>query len=75
MEIQFLGTGAGIPSKFRNVSSLALRLHDELNEVWLFDCEKQHNIKYLTHLFALKKSLISLLRICMVIIYLDFQDY
>ena len=38
MEIQFLGTGAGVPSKMRNVSSIALKLLDELNEVWMFDC-------------------------------------
>ncbi|MGT2887160.1 ribonuclease Z [Streptococcus didelphis] len=38
MEIQFLGTGAGQPAKQRNVSSLALKLLDEINEVWLFDC-------------------------------------
>ncbi|MGT2866222.1 ribonuclease Z [Streptococcus fryi] len=38
MEIQFLGTGAGQPSKSRNVSSLALKLLDEINQVWLFDC-------------------------------------
>ncbi len=38
MYIQFLGTGAGQPSKARNVSSLALKLLDEINEVWLFDC-------------------------------------
>lgn len=46
MEVLFLGTGAGIPSKTRNVSSLALRLHDEINETWLFDCGEgtQHQI-------------------------------
>lgn len=38
MYIQFLGTGAGQPSKARNVSSLALKLLDEINEIWLFDC-------------------------------------
>ncbi|CYY42483.1 ribonuclease Z [Streptococcus suis] len=38
MQIQFLGTGAGQPSKARNVSSLALKLLDEINQVWLFDC-------------------------------------
>ncbi|AER21036.1 TPA: ribonuclease Z [Streptococcus suis] len=38
MQIQFLGTGAGQPSKGRNVSSLALKLLDEINQVWLFDC-------------------------------------
>jgi ribonuclease BN (tRNA processing enzyme) len=38
MELQFLGTGAGQPSKSRNVSSLVLKLLDEINEVWMFDC-------------------------------------
>ncbi|MDQ0222494.1 ribonuclease Z [Streptococcus moroccensis] len=38
MHIQFLGTSAGQPSKMRNVSSLALKLLDEINEIWLFDC-------------------------------------
>ncbi|HFR3411798.1 TPA: ribonuclease Z [Streptococcus suis] len=38
MYIHFLGTGAGQPSKARNVSSLALKLLDEINQVWLFDC-------------------------------------
>ena len=46
MEFEFLGTGAGIPSKGRNVSAVALKLLDELNEVWLFDCGEatQHQI-------------------------------
>ncbi|MGX7092616.1 ribonuclease Z [Hutsoniella sourekii] len=46
MEIQFLGTGAGVPAKSRNVSSLALKLLNEINEVWLFDCGEatQHQI-------------------------------
>lgn len=38
MEIKFLGTGAGVPSKGRNVSSLVLKLLDELNQIWMFDC-------------------------------------
>ena len=37
MELEFLGTSAGSPSKFRNVTALALKLLDEINEVWLFD--------------------------------------
>ncbi len=37
MELYFLGTGAGIPSKQRNVSSLALNLLAERGTVWLFD--------------------------------------
>ncbi|MBY5034918.1 ribonuclease Z [Streptococcus gallolyticus] len=46
MYLQFLGTSAGQPSKSRNVSSLALKLLDELNEIWLFDCGEgtQHQI-------------------------------
>lgn len=38
MQIQFLGTSAGLPSRFRNVSSTALKLLEEMNEIWLFDC-------------------------------------
>lgn len=38
MELEFLGTGAGVPAKHRNVTSIALRLLDEHNAVWLFDC-------------------------------------
>lgn len=38
MEIEFLGTGAGVPAKQRNVTSIALKLLDERNSVWLFDC-------------------------------------
>ncbi|MGY3749816.1 ribonuclease Z [Vagococcus acidifermentans] len=46
MEIQFLGTGAGVPGRLRNVSSIALKLLDEINEIWLFDCGEgtQHQI-------------------------------
>lgn len=46
MFIQFLGTGAGVPSKTRNVSSVALKMLDERNEIWLFDCGEatQHTI-------------------------------
>lgn len=50
MKLLFLGTGAGVPAKNRNVSSLALKLLDELNEVWLFDCGEstQHQILHTT---------------------------
>ena len=37
MQLEFLGTGAGSPGKFRNVTSTALRLLDEGYDVWLFD--------------------------------------
>ncbi|WP_195851135.1 ribonuclease Z [Aerococcus tenax] len=38
MELTFLGTGAGVPSKARNVSCTLLKLLDERNEMWMFDC-------------------------------------
>ncbi|WP_347862801.1 ribonuclease Z [Salimicrobium sp. PL1-032A] len=38
MELYFLGTGSGVPSKERNVSSLTLRLLEETGKVWMFDC-------------------------------------
>jgi ribonuclease Z len=46
MEILFLGTGAGVPAKMRNVSSLVLKLLDERGSLWLFDCGEatQHQI-------------------------------
>ena len=46
MEIFFLGTGAGIPAKLRNVTSIALKLLDERGTIWLFDCGEatQHQI-------------------------------
>ncbi|GAA0609341.1 ribonuclease Z [Virgibacillus siamensis] len=46
MELMFLGTGSGIPSKSRNVSALALTLLQEENSIWLFDCGEatQHQI-------------------------------
>ncbi|MFC5557903.1 ribonuclease Z [Ureibacillus thermophilus] len=46
MELEFLGTGAGMPSKGRNTSSLALKLYEERGTIWLFDCGEatQHQI-------------------------------
>ena len=45
MRITFLGTGAGIPTRERNVSSVAVRLSQSA-ETWLFDCGEgtQHRI-------------------------------
>lgn len=37
MQITFLGTSSGVPTRSRNVSSVALRLPQRA-EVWLFDC-------------------------------------
>jgi ribonuclease Z len=38
LEIYFLGTGAGMPSKERNVSAIVLNLLAECNSYWMFDC-------------------------------------
>lgn len=38
MELVFLGTGAGMPSKERNVASCVLDLMKERQSLWVFDC-------------------------------------
>lgn len=45
VQITFLGTSSGVPTRSRNVSSVALRLPQRA-EVWLFDCGEgtQHQI-------------------------------
>ena len=50
MKITFLGTGAGLPSKQRNVSSVALHLLKDEGAIWLFDCGEatQHQILHTT---------------------------
>ncbi|WOV88916.1 ribonuclease Z [Sporosarcina oncorhynchi] len=46
MELFFLGTGAGMPSKQRNTSSLVLNLSAEKEGYWMFDCGEatQHQL-------------------------------
>lgn len=46
MELIFLGTGAGVPSNNRNVSSLVLDLKSLQRGLWMFDCGEgtQHQI-------------------------------
>ncbi|WP_044640968.1 ribonuclease Z [Risungbinella massiliensis] len=46
MEITFLGTGAGVPAKHRNVSSLILRFPEYDGDQWIFDCGEgtQHQV-------------------------------
>lgn len=45
MEITFLGTSSGVPTRARNVSSVALRLPQKA-EIWLLDCGEgtQHQL-------------------------------
>jgi ribonuclease Z len=45
VQITFLGTSSGVPTRSRNVSSIALRLPQRA-ELWLFDCGEgtQHQI-------------------------------
>ncbi|CCW29038.1 Ribonuclease BN (fragment) [Xenorhabdus nematophila F1] len=38
MELKFLGTSAGIPTKERNVTSLILDLQGIRKALWMFDC-------------------------------------
>jgi ribonuclease Z len=46
LDLFFLGTGAGMPAKLRNVTSIALKLLEERGAVWLFDVGEatQHQI-------------------------------
>lgn len=45
MEVTFLGTSSGVPTRSRNVSSVALKL-TQRGEIWLFDCGEgtQHQL-------------------------------
>lgn len=50
MQLQFLGTGAGMPSKERNTSSVVLELYEERGMAWMFDCGEatQHQMLHTT---------------------------
>ena len=72
MELQFLGTGAGQPSKQRNVSSVALKLLDELNEIWLFDVGEATQHQILRTNIKLRKVIYHIIT---VITFLGYQGY
>ena len=72
MEIQFLGTGAGVLTKHRNVTGIALKLLDERNAVWLFDCGEGTQLQILKVVFAQEKLKRFLLHIYMGIIFLVY---
>ncbi|KIL49009.1 ribonuclease Z [Jeotgalibacillus alimentarius] len=46
MRLHFLGTGAGVPAKERNVSAVVLKQINKNGDSWLFDCGEatQHQI-------------------------------
>lgn len=50
MDLQFLGTGAGMPSKLRNTTSIVLNLSSEERGYWMFDCGEatQHQMLHTT---------------------------
>ncbi|KIL45902.1 ribonuclease Z [Jeotgalibacillus campisalis] len=50
MQVLFLGTGAGVPAKHRNVSAIALKRLNKKGSIWLFDCGEatQHQILHTT---------------------------
>lgn len=75
MELQFLGTGAGQPAKQRNVSSLVLKLLDEINEVWMFDCGEGTQRQILETTIKPRKIKKILSPTCMAIIFLAYQDF
>lgn len=48
MKVHFLGTGAGVPSKYRNTQSIVFDFMAELKECWMFDCGEatQHKLMW-----------------------------
>jgi ribonuclease Z len=55
MELTFLGTGAGMPSNQRNVTSIALRLLANRGAIWLFDCGEGTQHQFMKASFKLSK--------------------
>ena len=55
MKLVFLGTGAGVPSKFRNVSSILLDLTDSNGEAWLVDAGEGAQLQLMKTSTGLKK--------------------
>lgn len=49
MQLTFLGTSAGVPTKRRNVTSMVLNLAGIRKAYWMFDCGKPPSIAFLIH--------------------------
>ncbi len=61
LQVTFLGTSSGVPTRARNVSAMALRL-PQRSEIWLFDCGEgtQHQfLKSKLRLSQLRRIFIS----------------
>ncbi len=55
MELTFLGTGAGMPSNQRNVTSIVLRLLGDRGAIWMFDCGEGTQHQYMRASLKLSK--------------------
>lgn len=55
MKLQFLGTGAGVPSKARNGSSFVIQWLQYQHESWMFDCGEATQHQLLDSSFTLSK--------------------
>lgn len=75
MELTFLGTSAGVPTKERNVTSMILNLIGIRKSYWLFDCGEGTQHRILNSPFKTPKSRRFLLHIYTAIIFLAYLDY
>ena len=55
MRLIFLGTGAGVPSKFRNVSSIVLDFNDTNGDAWLIDAGEGAQLQLMKTTISLRK--------------------
>ena len=73
MELIFLGTSAGVPTRSRNVTAILLDLkHPTRGGLWLFDCGEGTQHQLLTPLITPASWIKFLSPICMATICLAF---
>lgn len=72
MELTFLGTSAGVPTKERNVTSMILNLVGIRKSYWLFDCGEGTQHLVLNSPFKRQKLRKFLLLIYMETIFLVY---
>lgn len=73
MELTFLGTSAGVPTKERNVTSMLLNLTGIRKTYWMFDCGEGTQHRILNSVFKAPRIEKFLLPIYMEIIFLDYR--